>query len=95
MELAGFPFYSSKFILFICHRDHSSDQLHHDWNMSSGKDWHSVGVCSFFVLPEMTITAGIYELERESSGYRTCCLWDFGKSKQVKQCQLTIISSCA
>jgi hypothetical protein len=37
--LLFFHFFSS-----ICHQDHSSDQLHHDWNMGSEKCWHSVGV---------------------------------------------------
>jgi len=60
-----------------CHQDHSSDRLQHDWNMGSEKHWHSVGVRSFCILPEMITTAGNYELERENHGYRTCCLSDF------------------
>jgi len=49
----AFTYYSFIFFLSSCHQDQSSNQLHHDWNMSSGKDWHSVGVCSFCILAEM------------------------------------------
>jgi hypothetical protein len=59
-------YYSFIFIMSICHQDHSSYRLHHGWNTGSEKHGHSVGVRSFFLyLPEMTTTAGNYELERK------------------------------